>query len=710
MNARRVPVQTANLPQREIDELGIAVDGIRIIGENTRLSHPASPGTGERVFSNPDLMVEDSALLAGGQGGVSGFKHVGGNQLEFSRFSHPLSLRDVRFLRCRGRRWDFVSAGSSIYNPLKETDDEAIVPLMGGIYVNGEDITQDEEKMRKLGLSFVKDDAGNDATHPAVVVGGRSVMWPYRCRLPALKTQAGGYACVTSGQMRDTVRKVGNHEAEAAYSKALEDLLRAEWGVANEGLSWEDYHRLHFAQIYIMEFIAQANQRGDEIGRVFPGVAVQVKGIGCHRYVYHFDRVEDDGTPTLQEGDVVLKSRKQSEQERMNLIMDHVFAQRPEYAGKSGILLDVHHEPFDNSPTGAIYSEQKGIERAQVLWGAGAEMSEIPTGTMRLLTRVQIDEAEGRPTRMVCEEIVVSQKVIFDDTHRLELLAKGPKTPEEPNDDFKKLIERDFGTYTDGNRDRFLQGLCRVIGKNMRVCLTKRLTVTNEQATADNLSIYGRIKDPQSFVDMVSRYQVRPLIRQWMTDAMDTYRAAGMPSDDFIKGEGLKAMAVSMLGKADGEAAYERVQAHIRGELKTEVKTEMSPASYATVELTRRIIQQGLRAEGKRLDRKALHRRLLSDAEFRKYSGLEGVGMKVMKGLKYGEFREFKCKIKTLQNPIWGSAATYTSESLYDHLQRAYIEYAALSDEPSMAHNLDQSLRPFIEGMPLEKIPQKKTK
>lgn len=275
--------------------------------------------------------------------------------------------------------------------------------------MNGEDITGDEEKMGKLGLSFVKDDEGRQVKHPVFLQGGRSILLSGNLMLPAFKSDEGGYMFLQEGELEATMNDFLGDEPAGRHREIVEEALNVIWTQESRGLSWEDYLKQEWDSVYFNDALrvleGYGRESGKEYGKNLRVLAAQFKGVGLSRYIYHAVRKNKDDTVELQEGDVLLQVGDQGQQKALKATYME-FAQRPEYEGMEGIFLDVRHQFWEDNPTGGLSNVRKGVERDMRLLAEGARMSGVTMGYVPLLTRVQLEEVDGE-ARMVCDEIIV---------------------------------------------------------------------------------------------------------------------------------------------------------------------------------------------------------------------------------------------------------------------------------------------------------------
>ncbi|MFH1403967.1 MAG: hypothetical protein ABIH11_06850 [Candidatus Altiarchaeota archaeon] len=700
IDIRRVNPQADSTVLQQIDCLGIFGQPSERIQENRMHAHEASPNARRLIFHQPESILPDEDIMELGRHGLGGFT-MRDNHFHAAGYVMPLACRDFRFLRCRGKKWEMASGGNGLFQPFIEDEDSIVLPLMGGIHVNGEDITQDPEKMRKLGFEIIREPDGSEATHPGFSVGGRSLLLPAKIKIPAFKTHDGGWACVGLDRLKGIVKINSGPGAAQQFEQAIEQHMRAAWQQDNEGLDWDTYRRRRIETSMFKSVVSALSSEPNAPAKMFEGIAVQFKGVGVMKYVYHANRQNDDGTVDLQLGDVILETGDAREQ-RVTSDKGVAFCQRPEYAGKSGILLDVHHEFFDKSPTGGIYSEEKGIERDHNLWAEGAEMSGILMGYVPFLSKVDVDAACGGPTRMVCEQTIMAVRVILDHTLRLKSLCRGG-SPGQPTHEFKEFIKQENviasgdpnADYSEEGKGLYLARLNRTVGKNLGICLGQGLTVMMEQDTEDNMSVYGGIIDSQSFIDVKNRYQCRPLVVKWLGNMTGIAASAGMSEDEYYSGRHFEELAEGMLGAATARAVVERVRSP-RGRL-----ARISTEARASIELTKAFVRKQMREDGKQVPESYLIGRLERDRQLQRIAGIGGLRARDMK-------RELdahgRIRIQYEGLPGIMGQKEFTREQLHRLLEDALIEEEILLDEPRMKYNLDQSLRPDREIIPEEDI------
>jgi len=700
---RRVdPVRDESVT-RQIDSLGLYPSPSQIVRDNREKAHLASPGCRDTIFHHPNTVGSDQFILDLARDGVSGFTLWDDHTVAYSH-GLPLACRDFNFVRCKNRQWNMGSGGSGMFQPFIQDEDDVILPLLGKIYVNGEDISSDPEKMRKMGMEFVKGDDGADATHPGFCTGGRNMLFPGKFEVPGFKTREGGLLPIPLEQLRDIAdRKIvgGINEFEAALDRVLRETHTRD----DHGLSYDNYKKREFENALFKSVIDSLNQGGNEVANIVEGIAVQLKGVGLMRYTYHLNKSHDDGSVELQDGDIVVKptdAREQANLDRRGVVL----AQRPGYDGESGMFLDILHEFFDKSPTGCIYSEEKGIERDIALWSSGAEMSGITLGYIPFLSKVQVDEACGKPTRMVCEQTVMAVRVILDHTLRLNHLSK-ENPGGGPSPEFKEFIANenhmasngDITDYTEEGRDRYLSQLNKTVGKNLNICFEEELTVMNRQNTGENMSVYGRIIDSQSFIDVKSRYQGRSLAALWLRDLGRVAKSSGMTTEEYYNSKYFEEFTVSMLGEEQGKQAVERIR-NPKGYYQ-----DFNYNTRASLELCKIHEMMKMRKEGKMIDPKYILDRLQRDDDFMTMSNLKMFGEQhtdsIIQLLSRGE--NVMLHVPDPQTDKLAQVGIRYSEFMQS-LEAKLVEHELLQDEPLMEYGLDQAKRPEREKIPLVDI------
>ncbi|MFC2163302.1 hypothetical protein ACFLRF_06430, partial [Candidatus Altiarchaeota archaeon] len=579
----------------------------------------------------------------------------------------------------------------NLFLPFKHDDDGVILPLVGGIHVNGQDITEDPEKMGKLGISLVKTDNGKDVKHPGFVLGGRSVLFPGTFHLPTFKTKEGGYAFLDTGTLEGVLSGAKGDEWLAERKKDIEEPLRARWEREPNGMSWEEYQRTEGEAAFfhtMTETLQMAGERGGrEIAKLFKGNAVQLKGVGLDKYMYHAVKKNPDGSVEARPEDRILLIEGGRGWTPL-AETDFEFAERPEYAGKSGTFLDVRHQYWSAPPTGGLASAKRDVERDRMLFGRGARMSGITVGYVPMISKVQLDEVMG-DTRMVCEETVMSLRVILDDSNRLSALGHPEKGRATRSFERQMMVEtgKGMGEYDDADRDKYLDTVSDNIGVNLKVVLDEKLTVPWDQKTRDNMSVYGGIVDSADFREMVNRYQSGSLVRRWYIDLMDTVACTGMSKVDYLKSAHFRKLASNFLG-SDGEKVAREVS----------LTNDKSIEDTAATLLSRAWIKKSLKEDGRTLSTRYLFNQLKDDKEFRADMGFsKGQVVNHIGVLEAGKTSSIDVVIPERKG-LLGSTLPQINrrmgkDEFFDRVRDAYIDYLVMREKPSLEHGADSENR-----------------
>ncbi len=692
---------------KEIASLNIQAFPGEIANENRDTVKPATTGCRETVFHNPWMVMTDDQIVDFASHGVSGFHRGTDGRMVATNIGRPLHAVNMRFMQVKGREWETPTGGSTMFRPFKtgigENSDDVILPLVGGIWLEGEDITKNPEILEKLGISMVCGKDGAEATHPAFMSGGRSIVLPGQYMLPAFKNNVGGYGFITLDRLQKAMSPDGNTGVVDQLSDRVRDRLGKLHERQKVDMSKDEFVGRYFEQEFMSQALEASEQASYKWGKLEKAVAVQYKGVGTRKYVYHLDKQDKEGVH-IQIGDQLLKVSDANEEQRYRSASLGM-AQRTEYdyADKSGTFLEIVHEYFDKSPTGGIYSEMKSYKRDQVLWGEGAQMSGITTGFVRFLNRVDIDTAFGKPTRMVCEETVMAERVILDDTHRLASFTERRGDPGKPSDEFQLFIEGNYdGGYSDAHRSDYLEQLSSNVGKNMGICLDVGLTCAKEQNSAENLSLWGRIIDSQSFMDMKNRYQCGSLIGNWIQNVMDTAKNTGLTAEQYFKSQHFKTLAVQMLGEEEGGKAYKLTCNPEAG------TSHMHIADRAYFQLSHLWVKKSLREDGVRIDDKFLLDEVERDPKLRESIGFRGGDtVELMTNLR----KLLRPDAKAVLMPIIDAAApdgvrteTLSPEAFLAKVEHQFISHAIHIEAPSLDDGLDQEYRkerpeiPEVEG------------
>ncbi|MCI5066556.1 hypothetical protein MRY87_12610 [bacterium] len=462
-----------------------------------------SPATSASPFAPhalPGLMPRD-LLLKAGRSGRTGLR----SQAQLSHVGPiPFRLSEACFMALTNQSWRNGNDTRFIH-PTKLTQQAHTVPLIGEIYHKGKPLSEDQ--LAELGIfgDGYSDSHGDPQlfTAPVFADGGRSILLPGKFPFFLKPNKAGGY----------TLAGLSDFNTQAAFHTAVES--------------------------------GEIEQRDV--------VALQYKGIGTERYLYHVAPKESNGRVVLAEDDFILSGEDIPQSDK------RAFVQRSGYAGKQGIFLDLQHQPGGSDPTGGLSSGIVDQERDAKLLAHGAYLGGFTFDSIVLFTRAELERVLGEPSAMVSEQVEVSVRALFEDTHRLDVLTKQESNGKSPNFAVRQLLMRDYGAEGAEQVEQYLSRLAGNMGLNTRVCLGCGYTVPKYQRTRDGFHIYGGILDSENFTEMKHRFQSLILVDRWLSDLLAVAAAAGVPRADFLKSPSFERYTKEFLGE-DGEPVLELIR------------------------------------------------------------------------------------------------------------------------------------------------------
>ncbi|MFC2163300.1 hypothetical protein ACFLRF_06420 [Candidatus Altiarchaeota archaeon] len=658
-----------------------------------------------KVFNHPERMLAPEKVIELANEGLSGVGWRDGN-VAAELLGRPILCRDVRFVKVEGARWEMPGA-PLMYQPFKTEDDAVILPLVGGIHSEGNDLMADPQTMEKLPVSMVKTDDGSDVKYPAFVQGGRSILMPLKVHVPGIKNTDGGFEIFDLKELEGAMDQVLGTKNSSDHKIQLERQLKGEWERESHGLGWEQYKAQEWERTYFLGAFQVFNDLGQEVGkeyaRMLEGVAVQIKGVGNDRYMYHAVKKNPDGTVEKHPDDKILRAhgRDLTATDGGSLVE---LAQRQEYEGKDGIFTDIRHQYYQDAPTGGLASAKVAIERDRLLLSKGARMSGITMGYARLLTRQQLMEA-GTGSQMVCDELVVSLRVILDDTHRLDMFKYPPNEEGKPSVEFELLMKREtgnaIGDFSEGDRDKYLDRLSDNIGHNLKVVLDNGLTATKDQDTMGNLSIYGGILDTESFTVMRNKYQGATLVDQWYQDMMKAAVSTGMSAPDYLRSGHFRRLAMNFMG-GDG------------GKIADEVSKESDKKIVATAlrKLKREWVKKALEEDGNPLTDQFIYEQLKKDEKLRDIMGVSQANVRHdVRHLLEGKLTFLNAEAPAeagVMGVMTSRKLVLSREQFFDMARDAYVGQRIDAEAPILAHGLEQEHRELeiasgIPGVNLKK-------
>ena len=539
-----------------------------VVVSNLGYQHEVSPIVAQRIFNRPKAVCPPSSVIEASWCLASGVHKENGAPQITRKIGVPLQCIDVEIYAVRGAQW---SSGqlAGIMQPLAVYPQGALVPLVGSFFAAAQEIAPPRiQAVAFPGPNYDREapQEQNDivmAKHPMFLQGGRSVILPAVSHVPVIRSASGGLEVI---------------EKPEDIDRYLKDPAAAE--------------------LAGFQFLT--------------AIATQYIGVGLRRYTHHGCRIDDDGRVAMGPNDVII-----DHSEHGKLSDEAVaFVQRPDYAGKRGIFLDLKHQPDGAAPTGGLATAEIAITYDKLLLAHGAELSGIVTSILPLVTKGEVDALLGRDSGMACPAIHVAARAILDDTHRLDVLTKEVRSreasPGRITQSFAELIERDYGEYSDTRRDEYLTATARIIGKNLAICARLGLTIRPHQPTADNLSIYGRITDSENFIKTERPGQIAPLVHGWLRDLRDVAQAGGLSRQEFAASPHFAAFLEEVYGREGlGHALAQSPQMAFSGDAK-------DPAALAACRIAADLAAATMRHEGRGIALFSLIREFEKDGVFAK--------------------------------------------------------------------------------------------
>lgn len=543
------------VPHRQVPELGL-FGGFESLDANRRYRHDVKDDAGKHIFHNPGQVISPREMIQFSKDGASGFTN-GDDAVVAANVSRPLECVDIKFLKIKGEGWN-LPEGSMLFHPFKESDGEAVVPIIGGIYVKGKKLS--DEELDKLGIEYVKDEEGEHVKYTAFRQGGRGIILPGQFDVPAFKSEK-GHMIPPKKQLDYVLDRCFNGGA-AENERLTRAELDRRYAQDDMGLTKDEYDRRYFLYMYYENAVGNAALSTMVDGDLMKSPAIQFNGVGLDRYPYHGAKPDSRGRLDVSEDTVILETQDERERksiERAGEDWLFVFSQR--YDGAQGILADQDHEPVPDKPSGGLAETEakRHIERDQLFWANGVIMSGVTFGYAKLIDKVELDKVVG-PTRMACDVLTVTERVILDDTHRLNLVTH--ETDEQVSPYLRTFWERDYGAdvTNEDARNRYLKRLSQTVGNNLGKILGMGFTVSKDQNTAANLSYYGGVLDTADFIRMANPFQCGSLIRCWLRDVKDVADAAGLSATQYRRSEHFKDFVNSMLGEQRGKLALKEIE------------------------------------------------------------------------------------------------------------------------------------------------------
>lgn len=236
----------------------------------------------------------------------------------------------------------------------------------------------------------------------------------------------------------------------------------------------------------------------------------QFKGVGMH-YVNHFGRIQE-----CSEGDVVVSCRDTSLQDVLTL-------QRTDYAGKTGLFLDVKYQPGWENPAGSSVEARTTFERSTALISNGLELGKYVVGGWDLTHGCDV----------VCEVWQAPTLV------RLDLLSSALRSARA--DEFLgEVLARLYPEQAQNMTFEYLRELASNYGKIAKAALASNLVIPGDSAGLTNVTLDGYQVDLACFVPVEDWKELRLMFYSQINDLLslserlpsmqDLFTSAALPA------------------------------------------------------------------------------------------------------------------------------------------------------------------------------------
>lgn len=509
------------------------------------MEHPVFAGLGYKRVEAIARNMRNIAAHLNHFGGIRLFR--AGPSLVTAAF--PFKLVEASFYFVRGQQWlpdPTVAVG---FFPFRTDHAEgAIVPIAGGIYIGDRMLT--DEELQKIGMTAVRDEAGEKITFPYLIPWGARVMMDPFYRVLWIGGQVldrGTEYAFASPETHPFIphsfQDVNLYVAACRRfsGESLDNLidrvrakLWSSWekdSIDGEGVDFKVY-RQRFSLMVILNVIADKLAEHN-IARLFNSCGIQFKGCGAH-YVGRWKNCMPDGSIALEEGEIVLGDSSGNGHYDPRIINR---VGRAALVGTFGIYLDQIHQPPPASPDpvgGMLVQDTEAISRDLRLKSHGAVMGGISLASLRLLEAEAIRRQLGLPG-YDSGDLYVLCRLAGTDTRRLSHFGDV--------EFYRKYILEGFGVYSSQAKIAHLTELAKNIGKNIRAAFACRFTVKkgiiNGKAsvsfTANNLSPTGAIFDSTELIPAKDIDECCELALCWIADLFRVAEAAGFYPGTFLQ-------------------------------------------------------------------------------------------------------------------------------------------------------------------------------
>jgi len=130
-----------------------------------------------------------------------------------------LELLEVKFYRVQGQNWNPPAVARMTF-PMQHN----VVPLIGGIYVKGKKLS--DEELEQHGLQVVTDDQNKPAKYMIFATSGRSAILPGHFEIPVMKTEKGFRLIQTDEELRQLGTQHFGQEVMQQLGQATREVLK----------------------------------------------------------------------------------------------------------------------------------------------------------------------------------------------------------------------------------------------------------------------------------------------------------------------------------------------------------------------------------------------------------------------------------------------------------------------------------------------------
>ncbi len=340
-------------------------------------------------------------------------------------------------------------------------------------------------------------------------------------------------------KVRDDGRMViplvgGLHVKGRELSDAELSQLGCEWLVDGAGRKLE-YLALNMGNRSV--FFPTKAGLGLAVGRNAMPLGWQWKGTGVRRYTFHTLLPEKE-MHLLTTDDVALVGPD------TKYIPVGKPIQRVPYAGKSGVFLDLRHQPSSDIPVGGETGERDGDETRLALVKAGASLPRLMSEVAEVVNRAALENMLGTGSGMTLPSVAVTCEVWQGgSTIRLDTITNPIRMGIERNSSqavetarhvFATVVEAEYGEASPANMMAKLHSLAKRFGENVRMTMQAGRSLYVDRNSDDNLTTEGGLLDYGDYHKISGWHQLGSLLLRYLVDLHRLNRANGITTDRFF--------------------------------------------------------------------------------------------------------------------------------------------------------------------------------